>query len=538
MRFPRFDLRRRLTGTGLTAERLSWAAAGLLVAVGWLTMGRWWPAAAGLLGDAPPESAVAAAGDDPHAGHDHGARAGHGRAEEPESIRLSEQARGTLGLRTAKVARSTFDRTVEAPGVVAERPGRTSLRVAAPMTGVLTDVFVTEGQAVEPGDPLFVLRLTHEDVVRAQTEYLATLEALDVEDREIARLRRAGSGIVAGKVVLEREYEKQKLAGRLKAQRQALLLHGLDDAQIAGIADTRNLVREILVDVPVPHDPHEPGHGERHDPAVRAAALRAVSRRAQAPPGVRSGEPPERPSAGEPAAPLTAAPLTVAPLTVARLRGRPGDSVDAGAELAELHDLRRLYIEGRAFAADAAAVARAAEQGRPVVAVPADGLLGAGGSTDADGERPVAEPVPGLRIVHVANEVGANSRTLPFYVGLPNELLRDADTPDGRFVTWRYKPGQRMRLRVPVRRYENVIVLPTRAVAESGAERFVFVENGRTFERRPVTVRFADGRQVVVADDGSVLPGETVAVTAAHQLQMAMRNAAGGAPDPHAGHRH
>ncbi|NNJ28178.1 hypothetical protein LzC2_42900 [Planctomycetes bacterium LzC2] len=207
-----------------------------------------------------------------------------------------------------------------------------------------------------------------------------------------------------------------------------------------------------------------------------------------------------------------------------------------------MHDLSELYIEGRAFAADAAAVTAAARENRPVVAVPADGLLspdgdmgGAVGAEDVND----AGPIDGLQIRHVANDVDPNSRTLPFYVALPNEVLYDGGAAaDGRFVTWRYKPGQRMRVRVPVGLYEGVIVLPARAVTESGAERFVFVENGSTFEQRPVRVRYADGERVVVADDGSVLPGESVAVTAAYQLSMALKNKSGGAPDPHAGHNH
>ena len=50
-----------------------------------------------------------------------------------------------------------------------------------------------------------------------------------------------------------------------------------------------------------------------------------------------------------------------------------------------------------------------------------------------------------------------------------------------------------MRVRVPVETYRDAIVLPVAAVAEAGAERFVFVENGATFERRPVRVEYRDG---------------------------------------------
>ena len=487
----------RMRPLNLSPKWLLAPAAVALAAGLWLTAGWWLPAATALaFGEAADPAAV-------EDGHDHAA---HGGGAAGDSIRLSEQARGTIGLRTAEVAPTTFDRTITVPGVVAERPGRTNFQVAAPMTGVVTDVFVTEGQAVRPGDPLFVMRLTHEDVVQAQTEYLKTLEALDVEDREIGRLQNVTRGVVAGKVVLERQYEKQKLEGLLRAQREALLLHGLAESQVARIAADRNLVREIRVDVPEPHDPGEAGHEDRHGPAVREAIQEVTATAAAYQPGSASPSDP--------------------PLTVERLTAHAGDAVGANAPLAELSDYATLYIEGRAFERDAAAVARAAREDRPVTALPTDSL------------GPDAEPIAGLEITYAANRVDEVTRAAPFYVLLPNEVVRDAETTSGRFLTWRYKPGQRFRLRVPVESYENVIVLPVEAIAEAGAERFAFVENGATFERRPVRVEYRDADSVVIADDGSLLPGETVAVTAAHQLQMALKNAAGGGIDPHAGHNH
>ncbi|MFH5804643.1 efflux RND transporter periplasmic adaptor subunit [Alienimonas sp. DA493] len=467
----------------------------------WLSAGWWLPELSALAFGTDPTGDMTEVSGDPHAGHDHGVAAAG------EVIRLSDQARGTIGLRTATVELTDFDRTITVPGVVAERPGRSKLQVSAPMTGVVTDVFATEGQAVRPGDTLFLMRLTHEDVVQAQTDYLKTLEALDVEEREIDRLQTVSRGVVAGKVVLERQYEKQKLEGLLKAQRQRLLLHGLGESQVARIASDRDLVREIRIVVPDPHDPNEEGHGEVHDPAVRDATPTAPARTA---------------SLQEPAS------QAHPPLTVERLNVHAGDAVDANAPLAELSDLSLLYVEGRAFERDAAAVVAAAREDRPVTALPTDNLAGA------------SDPVTGLEIAYVANRVGADSRVLPFYVLLPNEIVSDARAgrEDARFLTWKYKPGQRMRLRVPVETYAEAIVLPIEAVAEAGAERFAFVENGATFERRPVHVVYRDAESVVVADDGSLLPGESVAVSAAHQLQMALKNAAGGAIDPHAGHNH
>jgi hypothetical protein len=43
---------------------------------------------------------------------------------------------------------------------------------------------------------------------------------------------------------------------------------------------------------------------------------------------------------------------------------------------------------------------------------------------------------------------------------------------------------------------------------------------------------------VVVANDGSIFPGDYVALSGAQQMQIALKNKAGGAIDPHAGHNH
>ena len=66
----------------------------------------------------------------------------------------------------------------------------------------------------------------------------------------------------------------------------------------------------------------------------------------------------------------------------------------------------------------------------------------------------------------------------------------------------------------------------------------MFQQNGRTFERIPVHVMYRDQSSIVIANDGSLFPGDIVALRNAHQMQMAVRNNAGGGIDPHAGHNH
>jgi len=124
-------------------------------------------------------------------------------------------------------------------------------------------------------------------------------------------------------------------------------------------------------------------------------------------------------------------------------------------------------------------------------------------------------------------------------VNLPNEIIRDrVNNRDQRFISWKYRPGQRLKLHVPVEEWENEIVVPVEAVAHEGAEYYVFQENGDHFDRVAVHVKYRDRTSVVIANDGSIFPGDVIAMRGAHQMQMALKNKAGGAVDPHAGHTH
>ena len=72
---------------------------------------------------------------------------------------------------------------------------------------------------------------------------------------------------------------------------------------------------------------------------------------------------------------------------------------------------------------------------------------------------------------------------------LPNALLRDMTSDDGhRFISWRYKPGQRVQLTVPVEQWKERIVLPVDAVAHAEA-----------FSRSAVTCGDRVGRAVSAA---------------------------------------
>lgn len=438
--------------------------------------------------------------DHDHHAHDH---AGH---DEANSLHLSEQARKNIGLSADKlqpIQLGSFTRTLDVPARVVERPGRTRVQVGAPMTGVVSAVFALQGEAVQPGTLLFKVRLTHEDLVQAQTVYLQTLGELDVEKTEIARLNKLDErGVIAGKTLLEREYSKQKLEAALNAHREALLLHGLSTAEVDEIAKERRLLRELEVTAPkmLPH-----GTGTRQSVSIRPVAASETES--------------DEDDAGH-------------PFMVQHVKVQKGTMVQAGDPLCDLADLGELYIEGSAFEQDADEIMNAArmqaagESGWGVTAIPEDNDKDSNLLTD-------------LTIVYVDNEVEADSRALRFFVQLENHMVHDTTTPNGhRFIAWQFRPGQRMQLRVPIEKWDEQIVVPVEAVAQQGAEKYVFQQNGDHFERVAVHVVYQDQYSAVIANDGTLFPGDVIAMTGAHQMQMALNNKAGGAVDPHAGHSH
>jgi hypothetical protein len=335
-----------------------------------------------------------------------------------------------------------------------------------------------QGEAVTPGQPLFDLRLTHEEVVEAQAEFLRTAEELDVVQREIDRLEKvAANGVVSGKTLLERKYEQQKLQAAQRSQRQRLLLHGLSPQQADDILAKRTLLNGLTIVVPE----------ESHEAAKGASK-----------------------------------PL----LQVEELKVEKGQHVKTGDALCVVADYSELFIQGKAFEEDAPVLDKAASNGWPVTLV-----------IDANGQG--RQTVPTLPLLYVASKVEPESRAVLFYVQLPNQLIRNRRTADGhRFSEWRFKPGQRVRLLVPVERWADRIVLPVSAVVQDGPEWYVFEENDGHFDRRPVRVEYRDEDSAVIANDGSLAPGKMVIVSGAYQVHLAIKNKAAGAPDPHAGHNH
>ncbi len=133
--------------------------------------------------------------------------------------------------------------------------------------------------------------------------------------------------------------------------------------------------------------------------------------------------------------------------------------MQAGQLLAQLSNHQSLYVAGHAFKPEAPYLERAAQERRAIDIEFAE---------DDDAHWPKAEQR--FEIRHLANAINTETRTFDFFIPLVNQsrgYKRDGEA----FVVWRYRPGQRARLHVPVEEYRDVFVVPAAAVVHEGPRR-------------------------------------------------------------------
>ncbi len=420
--------------------------------------------------------------------------------ENGEFLELSELAKKNLGLTDEflkPIELRSFQHCISVPAIVVDKPGRTRLPISATMNGIVTHIHAVTGEAVEPGDLVLEMRLTHEDLVTAQKEHLQSLGDRDIELKEIARIEgAANSGAISTKTLLDRQYNRDKLDSLLRSQRESLRLHGLTDLQIERIAMDRRLLAEMKV--------YAPGPDQHSDDEVDAkGGSRVILNRAQ------RNDQVERKHT----------------LVLQDMPVQKGQSVNAGEVLCVLADYEELLIEGQAFENEAEQISKAKVAGWPLSAYLTTG--------------PDIERIENLSLSWLNNEIDPTARTFKFFVTLANKLIDDNRNEAGqRHVAWKYRVGQRMQLGVPVAEWVDQIVLPVDAVVRDGVESYIFQQNGDRFVRIAVHEKHRDGKLVVLENDGSVFPGDVVALRGAHQMQMALKSKSGAGVDPHAGHSH
>ena len=454
----------------------------------------------------------------PEGEHAEGGKADEHAAKAVDRVKLSPQAQKNLGLDVDTLTPQEYWRTLLIPGVVVDRPGESDRGVTSKVAGVVLAIKARPGTTVKSGDPLFTIQLASEFLQSAQTDLVKTAKELDfatLERERIASLVKKGT--TAEAELLKQQSVVDRLATQLSGYRRQLQVFGLTPDQVRQ-AEKGDPITEVTVVAPGDVSTVAPLRTAAAPaaPAQAAAALAPVQSLANA--GTES-----------PAAPLL--------FEVQELKVTLGEQVQAGQTLCLLANHQRLFVEGRAFKSEADTLAAAAENKTPVRAEFADETPGAW------------KPQGPLTIHHLSNQVDPATRTFAVYLPVDNQprtFERDGKT---HFV-WRYRPGQRVRLLMPVGKLVTLapdgktellpFVLPAGAVAREGGEAFVFVQTGDVFVRKPVRVLYADRSEAVVANDGSVTEAEFVVRNQAAALNRALKAqaAGGGGGDPHAGHSH
>ena len=391
-------------------------------------------------------------------------------------LKISAEARRNLGLVVKPVALKTYWRTIQVPGSVVDRPGRSDRGVTSPAVGAVAEIHRYPGDTVRPGDRLFTLKIFSEYLQNTQSELFKAARETELIQEQKTRLEAAAkSGAVPEARVIELNNQLRRQTASIQSYRQDLLTRGVSPEQLERIAEGQFI---STIDVVAP---------PRLKPAITATPANAES----------SGP--------------VAIGDTGFGYEVQELKIELGEQVQAGQVLCLLANHNELYIEGHAFKQEAPFLERAAQNAWPIDVEFAE---------DDRSHWPTLEQT--FRIRHLANSVDTVSRTFNFFIPLTN-MSRTYEEDGQTFIVWRFRPGQRARLNVPVEEYEDVIVLPTASIVREGPEAYVFRQNGDLFDRRTVQILHQDRQNVVIAKGGEVKPGMYIAHNAAASLNRVLK---------------
>lgn len=396
--------------------------------------------------------------------------------QEAKTLKMSEQARKNLGLVSKPAKPQAYWRTIEVPGEIVDRPGYSDRGVTSPAVGVVTEVHAFPGDTVKPGDRLFTLRLFSEYLQNTQSELFKATREIQLITEQHARLEGlVKSGGVPESRLIELDNQLRRQKALIQSYQQDLLTRGLNPDQIKSVADGTFVSTIEVVAPPVV------------DHAAKSSEIQHVGFH------------------------VTGSSADGLAYEVQELNVELGQQVQAGQLLSTLANHQALFIEGHAFKREASFLAKAAENNWPIRCSFAE---------DDHVDWPPFDQT--LEIRHLANSINSETRTFNFFIPLVNQS-RAYDKDNQTFIVWRFRPGQRVRLQVPVEELKNVLVLPSSAIVREGPEAYVFQQNGDLFNRLPVHVLHEDRLQTVLANDGSVKAGLYLAQSAAASLNRVLK---------------
>lgn len=425
-------------------------------------------------------------------------------------VEISETAQENLGLIVRRAALGSYLSTYDIPATIKSMPGGAAIRLSSRFEGLIRRVFVNEGMSVAAGDALFEIELTGEKLSRLQSDLLLAVRRNENLTEEINRLAPlVQQGGLANKRSLELRYEQKQLLAEMETRRQELLLMGFSEEQVQSVLRDKQLIRKVTVRVP----------DELLPPQINLdpETLRQSSRT----------------------------------FVLENLAAQVGSMVVVGGDLCNLAFHEILVVEGHAFEKDLRILRELWKTGLGVT-------VSLGATTDPT-------EIKDCPLAFVGNHARDESNTYPFYVYLLNEMESQPTSGGPQYLTWKWKPGQLGHIELPRKKYDNLIILPSAAVAEDGISRFVFEWKGRVehdhdhgdehdhamsgdesghdhehadeFVPIEVDVVFLNNEVAILDPAGKLKVGTRIAFNNASQLLFAMQSGSGGHAHAH-GHEH
>ena len=402
-------------------------------------------------------------------------------------VELSETAIKNMKLTVGRPKVRDYFKNIEIPATVVERLPAGRRSITAPIAGTVSNVFVSPGQAIRAGNPLFELTVTDDQISEAQVRLLNLMAEIVIADKQLNRIKpMAEDGTVKGSRLLDAEFEVTKLKTNYDAVCQELLLRGLTQSQLEDLIRNKNLVQKLMIYAPKLPDSETLDESTQWYTAEQIDAL-------------------------------------------------TGTNLQRGEPLCTLTFHGQLFIEGYAYESDLEKLTRSNIE---TISITAE----FGEST---------EPYlrDGLRLHSINNHVDAESQTYPLYVTIGNEIQSErTDDQNRTFVSWRFKPGQRAHLMFPIETWADQIVFPIDAIAEEGPEVFVFRKIPHThevdgeifqeFKRVSVQLAYKDKDYAIIDPASRLDTDATYATSKAYDLNLALKRAASGGgghshPHPH-----
>ena len=219
------------------------------------------------------------------------------------------------------------------PATIVERPGHSHRKIASPMTGIVSELYVHPNQLVRPGELIAQLELKGDALATTQGELLRIVRELELNDKELKRITAlVNMGSVPERSKLTLEYEKGRLQAQLESKTQQLEVLGLSPAQIDTIRSTGRLLRSFMVHAPAISSE------ERAHLAEAASLIQDETKNEAAAAAIGLKDP---------------------GFSVESIDVFPGKQVVAGEEIASLAFHVVLYVEGQAFKSEGESLAQA-----------------------------------------------------------------------------------------------------------------------------------------------------------------------------------